>query len=177
MHKSPIKTRRFQSNSTGQRCPMYIERGKYYADWRDAKGKRFRKSFDSEGLAMAYEEAQKALKRGKKMGQEVKGSANSLARNRRQAGQQIGGHGSSLLKSLATSNLKVSGPSIAPSSTRVSNHAANQPSQGKHGQQPFAKRLSRSGKTTKPHASMNASSNRQRRSLGTSPLRPPRGQR
>jgi len=40
---------------------MFEKNGKYYADWRDRKGKRKRKSFTSARAALRYEEEQKEL--------------------------------------------------------------------------------------------------------------------
>jgi hypothetical protein len=40
---------------------MYEKNGKYYADWRDKKGTRKRKSFTSQRAALRYEEEQKEL--------------------------------------------------------------------------------------------------------------------
>ncbi len=40
---------------------MYLKNGKYYADWRDRKGKRLRKSFTSERAALRFEAEQKEL--------------------------------------------------------------------------------------------------------------------
>lgn len=44
---------------------MLEKYGRFYADWRDKKGVRRRKSFATRGEAMAYEEQQKAGARGK----------------------------------------------------------------------------------------------------------------
>jgi hypothetical protein len=40
---------------------MFEKSGKYYADWRDKKGKRKRKSFNSKRAAQRHEEEQKEL--------------------------------------------------------------------------------------------------------------------
>src|ERR1019366_5352104 len=40
---------------------MFEKAGKYYADWRDASGKRLRKSFTSRRAALQFEEEQKEL--------------------------------------------------------------------------------------------------------------------
>jgi hypothetical protein len=175
MHKSPINTRRFQSNSTVQRCPMYEERGKYYADWRDAKGVRHRKSFESESLALAYEEAQKAMRRGKKTGQRERNSVNSLAPSRRRKSQQTDGRGSSSSASSGGSNRRVSGRSTSTSSTRGSSPALDQGSRGKRERRPSVSYSSFSGKTAGLRSSMNESSSRQRLNRVTSPPRKRKG--
>lgn len=175
MCESPMNTRLFQSNSTVQRCPMYIERGKYYADWRDAKGVRHRKSFESESLATAFEEAQKAMKRGKETGLRKRKSVNSLAPSPRRRSPQTGGRGSSLGVSSEASNRKVSGRNTSMSSTRASGRGLPQGSRGKRGPRPSVSSSSFSGKTTGLRSSMNESSSRQRRSRVTSPPRKRRG--
>jgi hypothetical protein len=40
---------------------MFEKAGKYYADWRDASGKRLRKSFTSKRAALQYESEQREL--------------------------------------------------------------------------------------------------------------------
>ena len=40
---------------------MFEKAGKYYADWRDASGKRLRKTFSNPRAALAYEAEQKEL--------------------------------------------------------------------------------------------------------------------
>ena len=44
-----------------ERFTMYEKGGKYYADWRDRKGQRKRKSFNSKRAALTYEDEQKGL--------------------------------------------------------------------------------------------------------------------
>ncbi len=54
-----------QRESGVHRCPMFQKGEAYFADWRDRKGKRKRKSFETPESAIAYEDAQKAVARPK----------------------------------------------------------------------------------------------------------------
>ena len=51
-----------------QRCHMYSKQNRFYADWRDKKGKRHRKAFTTANEATRYELEQKARYRSKTQG-------------------------------------------------------------------------------------------------------------
>lgn len=68
---------------------MYVKGNLYFADWRDRKGVRRRKSFPTESAARAYEDAQKAAVRPKQQGaahQSTKRPAPSSLRGARAKG-------------------------------------------------------------------------------------------
>lgn len=46
---------------------MFEKNGKYFAGWRDASGKRLRKSFTSRRAALVFEEEQKEIAHPKRM--------------------------------------------------------------------------------------------------------------
>jgi hypothetical protein len=56
------------------RCPMFRKGNLYFADWRDRKGVRHRKSFNNPEAASVYESAKKAEKVGKTAGRKAKTS-------------------------------------------------------------------------------------------------------
>lgn len=56
---------------------MFEKSGKFYADWRDRKGVRHRKSFKSERAALAYEAEMREVShpKHKAVGQQSRGSS------------------------------------------------------------------------------------------------------
>ena len=63
---------------------MFEKANKFYADWRDSKGKRKRKSFVSMKAAQKYEEEQKAITHPKKTAQVKQLPTYSVPERRRQ---------------------------------------------------------------------------------------------
>ena len=67
---------------------MFEKNGKFWADWRDKKGKRHRQSFNTERAALKFEAEQKALAHPKKLAQ-AKPWPTSCATSSRAKGKNI----------------------------------------------------------------------------------------
>lgn len=65
--------RTFRVKATDQRCPMYQEHNRFYADWRDRKGVRHRRAFTTAAQAEAFELTQKALNHPKRKARRIPG--------------------------------------------------------------------------------------------------------
>lgn len=105
--------------TTESQGPMFEKSGKFYADWRDASGKRLRKSFTSRRAALQFEAEQKELAHPK---QKARGQQSPHYSAPRSRGQMSKAHSSTPAKrssaKLVVFHRKGSAPPTLQKSTR-----------------------------------------------------------